>query len=100
MPCECDATRRMSAGRVPGRAMRSNCTASTASRTITSGGSSTSPSSTAGTAPSTVFSIGTKPASTVPARTAASTAGLPAHGMSSASAASGKVRSACSANVA
>ena len=52
---------RTSATRVPGRAMRSNSTASTASRTITSGGSSTRPSSTAGTAPSTVFSIGTKP---------------------------------------
>jgi hypothetical protein len=43
---------------------------------------------------STVFSIGTNPASIEPARSAASTAGLPAHGTSSASAASGSVRSA------
>jgi hypothetical protein len=44
--------------------------------------------------------MGTQPASTSPRRTAASTAGLPAHGTSSAPADSGSDRSACSVNVA
>ena len=85
---------------VPGRTSTANRTATRASRTITSGGSASSPSSTAGTAPSTEFSIGTHPASTRPSRTAASTAGLPTHGTSSAPDDSGSDRSACSVNVA
>ena len=84
----------------PGRTSTANRTATSASRTMTSGGSATSPSRTAGTAPSTVFSIGTQPASTLPSRTAASTAGLPLHGTSSAPSDSGSERSACSVKVA
>jgi hypothetical protein len=99
MPCVCEAMVRTSLSSVPGRTSTSNRTATTASRTITSGGSGSSPSSTAGTAPSTEFSIGTQPASTWPARTAASTAGLPTHGTNSAPDASGSDRSACSVNV-
>ena len=85
---------------VPGRTIAANRTGRTASLTITSGGSSSSPSSTGGTAPSTLFSIGTQPASARPSRIAASTAGLPAHGTSSAPWASGSVSRACSVKVA
>ena len=100
MPWLCEATVRTWSSVVPGRTIVANRTGSTTSLTIISGGSSSSPSSTGGTAPSTLFSIGTQPASARPSRMAASTAGLPAHGTSSAPRASGSVSRACSVKVA
>ena len=97
--CGCVATRRTSSGATPGRASRLNAIGTVISRVIISGSPVASSSSVTGTEPSTEFSIGTTAPSASPWRTASSATVTVGQGCSSARAAAGSDRSACSVKV-
>jgi hypothetical protein len=89
----------MSSGFVPGRASRLNAIGTVISRVIISGSPVASSSSVTGTDPSTEFSMGTTAPSASPPRTASSARVTVEQGCSSARAAAGRLRRACSVNV-
>ena len=84
---------------VPCLANSANCTSTCISRVIISGSPVDSSSIVTATPPSTEFSIGTTAPSASAALTASSAAETEPHGSSSALAAAGSERSACSVNV-
>src|SRR3954451_12211798 len=94
--CGWVATIRTSAHVVPGRTSSENATGTVISCTIINGCPCASSSSVTGTDPSTEFSIGTTACSAVLLRTASSATVTVEHGWSSAPAAPGSERSACS----